>query len=138
MLRFTSWTSLAAHMRAETGCSPYSGRGIFTVKKGETKIAILRNVEGYCSYKDEFFYPNKCLYTLEGRVGDQDRGTRANKYLTDVADRLYMYGVDRKKKVWYWFGEAIRVPGRPLEKLRHVDDLGNERDIYRIALEFIY
>lgn len=139
MQRFTSWRALASCIYAETGHFPYSGRGIWTINDGVRKIAILRSVVGYRSYKDEFFsHPEGrrcCKYTFEGKIGNQNPGTRGNQYLTTQADHLYLYGVDTKRKVWYWFGRVTRTPDVPIEKLRHRDDSGNERDIYRISLE---
>ena len=132
MQSFDNWTDFTKFIKNTLDITPYSGVGIFYVKRKNT--VLLRSVTETYYYDDDLTSVNFPLYTLYGQEGDQSCDEpRFNRNLFGAA-HIYLYRVETrsKQKKYTWYGE-FKIHSI-LESI-HQDKHHNPRRIYRVQLE---
>jgi len=131
---FQKWygeDGLSSFIKKETGCNPYSGKGICYRKHNST--TILRSVENTYYYDDNLTDENNVQYTLFGQIGDQDEFERTcNEPLLNEnkTKHIYLYSKTTDKR-YIWYGKYFIV-GKTTKQ--HVDIENNLRKIILIHL----
>ena len=150
-MEYARWAELNDRIYEEIGKRAFAGRGIciFTKKqktvvfsgqdidvavtKKQTAI-VLRSVESVPYYDDEFDEDYEtCLYTLEGKNGDQDMHSVANMSLVCGSSKIFIYRALGNGH-YIWLGEYVRDPSTPIQMSNHPGEDGAMRKIYRIPL----
>lgn len=132
--QFDMWDAFARQVRQDAGLKVFSGKGISVYARPGGNVVLLRSVDGVLYYDDEFDEDNlACLYTLEGKSGDQNIHSVGNINLLVRAVRIYVYRVLESGR-YLWLDEYEHDPIAPISISKHTGEDGNMRKIYRVPL----
>lgn len=134
---FSHWNGdngLKMFIREQTGCNPFTGKGICYRKNNNT--TILRSVENTFYYDDDLSDENYVKYTLFGQVGDQSEyeSTCNEPFLNEEkTHHIYLYSKITDNR-YIWYGK-YKIVGK--SEKQHIDINHNVRKIILIHLKKI-